>query len=366
MKTDPVLPVGLEALLAKWRELAEQSELDGDLCCAITREHDADELEAVLSAEPRQQEPTERMLRFILDTLSNIANNTISPRKYTAPVYAREILDICATDFGSVHARDLLKVEATEPRQQEVSNEEVSIVPETNDGARSVLPQVPEGILASERQIAPSDDEVIDFLVAYYGFPSRTVMETFHSWASDIRDEVKLIQSWATLKSADETATLRKVALAFHRDIEGEYGCPGESCPGVQRLIAKLTAMQGVGRYDYHEIPEAPEPRPPAAAPSASRRYFTNVTGFEDSTAYVYLDEQGRCFAVNRDGHEWLYTAARLDRWLELVKEGKWRELRLDEAQALIARPPVAAVDRELGFVIEKYINALAAPREDK
>ena len=241
--TDPALPVGLEALrqrahdrLVVARDLTDDAQLD----CAVIRD-----LLAVLSAEPRQQEPTERMLRFTLDTLSNIANNTISPRKYTAPVYAREILDICATDFGSVHARDLLKVEATEPR-------------------------------------------------------------------------------------------------------------------------------------------------PPAAAPSASRRYFTNVTGFEDSTAYVYLDEQGRCFAVNRDGHEWLYTAARLDRWLELVKEGKWRELRLDEAQALIARPPAAAVDldsQELYELMQTYRHtplgdqlatvdafeavkswlraALAAPREE-
>jgi hypothetical protein len=50
---------------------------------------------------------------------------------------------------------------------------------------------------------APTDDEVLDFLVAYYGFPNRAMMESFKDWQMDIRDEVKLIQSWATLRPKD-------------------------------------------------------------------------------------------------------------------------------------------------------------------
>lgn len=29
-------------------------------------------------------------------------------------------------------------------------------------------------------------------------------------------------------------------AILYHKTVEGEYGCPGESCPGVQRLVALL------------------------------------------------------------------------------------------------------------------------------
>ena len=46
---------------------------------------------------------------------------------------------------------------------------------------------------------------------------------------------------------------LLEMAFAFHVGVEGEYGCPGQSCPGVQRLVAKFTALEGVGRFDYIE-----------------------------------------------------------------------------------------------------------------
>lgn len=29
-------------------------------------------------------------------------------------------------------------------------------------------------------------------------------------------------------------------ALIYHKTVEGEYGCPGETCPGVQRLVVLL------------------------------------------------------------------------------------------------------------------------------
>lgn len=31
---------------------------------------------------------------------------------------------------------------------------------------------------------------------------------------------------------------VEQAALEYHRAQEGEYGCPGKSCPGVQRLVA--------------------------------------------------------------------------------------------------------------------------------
>lgn len=37
---------------------------------------------------------------------------------------------------------------------------------------------------------------------------------------------------------------VEQFAIAYHKDIEGEYGCPGLTCPGVKRLIT--FAMQCV------------------------------------------------------------------------------------------------------------------------
>lgn len=34
----------------------------------------------------------------------------------------------------------------------------------------------------------------------------------------------------------DLASALNRAALHYHKDIEGEYGCPGMTCPGVKRL----------------------------------------------------------------------------------------------------------------------------------
>jgi hypothetical protein len=44
----PVSRARLRTLLVQWRESAAQADRDGDFCCAVTREHDADDLEAAL------------------------------------------------------------------------------------------------------------------------------------------------------------------------------------------------------------------------------------------------------------------------------------------------------------------------------
>lgn len=33
---------------------------------------------------------------------------------------------------------------------------------------------------------------------------------------------------------------LVQLAIAYHKNVEGEYGCPGPTCPGVQRLVRLL------------------------------------------------------------------------------------------------------------------------------
>jgi len=37
-------------------------------------------------------------------------------------------------------------------------------------------------------------------------------------------------------------ARLEALALEYHKTVEGEYGCPGQSCPGVKRLVLLLVA----------------------------------------------------------------------------------------------------------------------------
>lgn len=70
-----------------------------------------------------------------------------------------------------------------------------------------------------------------------------------------------------------ETQRLQEIALAFHREIEGEYGCPGVACPGVQRLAAIFQRLIGHGmREDIARAKglkpfDAPDWQPIATAP---------------------------------------------------------------------------------------------------
>lgn len=71
-------------------------------------------------------------------------------------------------------------------------------------------------------------------------------------------------------KSATDDAIERKLlelAFGFHVGIEGEYGCPGATCPGVQRLVEKFRALKGVGMGPLSTMPKA-EPVQPSAAPA--------------------------------------------------------------------------------------------------
>lgn len=45
-------------------------------------------------------------------------------------------------------------------------------------------------------------------------------------------------------KILPETQRLQEIALDYHETVEGEYGCPGLSCPGVQRLVKLLESAQ--------------------------------------------------------------------------------------------------------------------------
>lgn len=72
----------------------------------------------------------------------------------------------------------------------------------------------------------------------------------------------------------EEAREIARIAMDFHRNIEGEYSCPGVTCPGVQRLIQKFTALDGVGVADWVKqansqpsaspVPAETEPPPPS------------------------------------------------------------------------------------------------------
>jgi len=59
-----------------------------------------------------------------------------------------------------------------------------------------------------------------------------------------------------------EDRKLIELAFGFHVGIEGEYGCPGIICPGVQRLVKKMRELKGVGRFDYEKQTAPPEDQP--------------------------------------------------------------------------------------------------------
>lgn len=86
----------------------------------------------------------------------------------------------------------------------------------------------------------PNDDDVLDFLVAYYGFPNRAEMESpkYASWLQDIRDEVKLIQSWATLKGANGNEKVPSVRKA-NDGAQSVLSPLSEGALALQRKIAE-------------------------------------------------------------------------------------------------------------------------------
>jgi hypothetical protein len=65
-----------------------------------------------------------------------------------------------------------------------------------------------------------------------------------HEWQARRREPATCVRCGAVWPAAALTA----LAIEYHKsmDGEGEYGCPGASCPGVQRLVkfaAKVAAL---------------------------------------------------------------------------------------------------------------------------
>lgn len=72
-------------------------------------------------------------------------------------------------------------------------------------------------------------------------------------------------------------------AEKYHRTIEGEYGCPGQSCQGVQRLVAEFRA---VAERAVQEERERTGWQPIETAPKDGRA----VIGFDPSRESEWLD----------------------------------------------------------------------------
>jgi hypothetical protein len=51
----------------------------------------------------------------------------------------------------------------------------------------------------------------------------------------------KVWDKWLSEHDQQEIRKLMVIkAKIYHKTVEGEYGCPGEDCPGVQRLVTLL------------------------------------------------------------------------------------------------------------------------------
>lgn len=64
-------------------------------------------------------------------------------------------------------------------------------------------------------------------------------------------DRLSYIPKWSLRRGsvvprADDNVI--RIAIDFHKHVEGEYGCPGASCPGVQRLAAAFSRLEGIGK----------------------------------------------------------------------------------------------------------------------
>jgi len=63
-----------------------------------------------------------------------------------------------------------------------------------------------------------------------------------------------------------------RLALDYHKTIEGEYGCPGVTCPGVQRLVALLDQASAPAPSAVQEL-EALKDDIRACTPPSQRGY---------------------------------------------------------------------------------------------
>ncbi len=83
-----------------------------------------------------------------------------------------------------------------------------------------------------DRMKIPSDNEVVDFLVAYHGYQNRA---TFVASLTDDRfNEVRLIQAWATLTRADTEGDASPAPRPARYDLVTNYRC-GDAIEEMER-----------------------------------------------------------------------------------------------------------------------------------
>jgi|GEM_PF-775710 len=129
--------------------------------------------------------------------------------------------------------------------------------------------------------------------------------------------------------------------LHFDRDYERRRLSDwGFSSRGFKRVLhtQEWYTRAAENEEGYSVEAGAGEAAPQTEEPEAGR-YFTNITGFRDSTAYLRVESDGRVIAVNSDGEEWHYTSSSLGRCIDQVQMGKWREITSVEAAALLVPP---------------------------
>lgn len=70
-------------------------------------------------------------------------------------------------------------------------------------------------------------------------------------------------------------------AIAYHKTVEGEYGCNGATCPGVQRLVAFLDAATA------DTAPHRSKPMPTDPEPESPIRPLVGPTPFHHAMNYI-------------------------------------------------------------------------------
>lgn len=84
------------------------------------------------------------------------------------------------------------------------------------------------------------------------------------SWAKRVADHIQGCEYNPNRPApvvTEKDSWLETVARLFHQKIEGEYGCQGSPCPGVDRLIAAFKALEGIGKPEWIESPSQHQDR---------------------------------------------------------------------------------------------------------
>lgn len=125
--------------------------------------------------------------------------------------------------------------------------------------------------------------------------------------------------------AAEIRAELEKLALHQHMVIDGEYGCPGVTCPGVQKLITFAEAAFSLGAQT------ASNWQPMETCPKDEEVFFWVVPKLPEE---AFTDTSGNPIFSTHAGY---LHRGKWQSWGSLSKPTHWQKLPFPPAEAVQA-----------------------------